>query len=1832
MDGRANGTLSLLLLVVLLAIAPSAHATVTLISNSGGNDGLGSESCQGGVKPGDNLETSLIVLLEAPFPPIHINGGFLDTGCPDVKDSLEGAVPGDKAYDDYVSFYKSQVSEYFNPYASYYLERGYCPGCVLNCVQDTSLKITRQEDGGIFIVGAYFYHDLDDSVPDLNNIGFNWRAWQDNYHDCELAVFDLMVFDVNHLTGKVDFSGGPTKVNSHDVFLHDFRYLDNRAGDSGWHTTTDDTYDFSTLPEGVYFLTMMVRMQGDDTYSRDENAQVNIYEHWTLNADTVNRISEFPVYNRFLNQDDFLLVYDGDENQKFCEYAGGKYYDSERMTLPDKSYHCCGDDENEIGILSYTDDSGNTHYCTTGGWKTGEEERYCASNVEGAGPNVYQSFSTAVPWYSIGEITDGSDGCCGDDANFACRPSDVSSCSSITNQQDCDTVDQCSWKVTSADPQAYCQEHEVYAGDIPDGCDEQGHNAGCVAVADSYWSDEMGYVPSYSCEPSPSMQVIVSEECEGELETTPCSLYITQAACPDVTCTWTPITDGTDDYGHIEEDYLCLNDYDGNQEPQHIAIQDGQWQWWDAYEQEYTIHPDGEVDFISNGEKWFSCDVIGGAESSEDIVLSNYELLPPTTLTGIFYGDDSCHPGITDYALINPDPSDRTQQKWFNYILASECDMPVWNTDDPRMAYDTYVDSLGADLTDEEKKELKDSFIGCCEYEGGIPNDFEPTSGFEASSAGAGLSYVTNDYYTFFKPSLFGRECSSLVCKQDQENLPGGSDGDGGGGSGFADEDDARGPTSGTASFEERTCQELSSAITHTEVCEEEEHCVFFSGDGREVSTSGGTERCCLNGHCKLPEEETCEALGGMVTTGTGLTCLRGDVPEGQPYEVQALGMTEADCCLGKLDYDVGNAVIFEPRPNEAIMCYQDIYGESAFGECCSNENCQNAFLWDGDYLGEDNGKTFTPGNHLYTIESFDLLEQSFLRELTGENTIAVSGSGDHSISLHFTIPSRASQRFDSISFEMKYDDPAGLLRPESIDFYSSTTNVGSFALKDIAIINTLPSGIWNKFTIPIENQGLFYRYDITGANIVFARTSTPGSGDVTVYTDNFVFHEEDEEQEWFCAGDHRTWVRGLEPPNPEEASAEEVVPYAHACEEQFTTTWTGTYCCGADTKSTSYDQAEFYIDNVAACWAGRAVGDDMPVSRAFHSTAHWPHILFYDNAFYSCNEDESFTSIDDEKFSTNPAENPDYLIRKASSFAIVGSWYCDPGSSWEPAEGLPASKFLVSKLYDLANKKNFSLHCDEYDTGAFMSTSLNWHGIGVTGDGETPATLTPPVATCVLKTADDEETNVTIGLALPGGEEPNTYLNHYAEAFKDSLYPAKDFSDVTIPDCTVDQDDNPILDLISEGAFFTECKGSGEEGFRAYYNKPLNLLLISQDSKASGGFFGNMWDAITGFFKSLFSTDEEDDLPAITGDVTIADFTHFYFARAGDDEVKGLMNLQEIGQYAGDFYGRVDYLNFSASVLPLAESYDELDAVQDLSLCQSGNTQSIFFQVNSNDLDEFDWRYLTSNLRLKDTLNDATYAGTLNCGTLHNGVLDPGEECDDDWEAGEYYTIIVPESHNSSHYCDDNQGRLKGCVNGKLSDSFCDAYFVLYVTDDAFSGSFSAGKPTPFVGADQHCKDAFYDAGANNKYGEPLSIMAVLSTKETSVRDRFSDYLSYDFTMANSGSYGTLEKLFPGADGEEPLALYNVITAIDGGEVEYWRVWTGSLGNGESAQYDCDGWSTGSTNFMGAYGNRMAVNKGDWLGAGYSSNPEMVYFETCSGPSVYLHLYCLALVTPPES
>jgi hypothetical protein len=1223
-------------------------------------------------------------------------------------------------------------------------------------------------------------------------------------------------------------------------------------------------------------------------------------------------------------------------------------------------------------------------------------------------------------WYNS-SAANADDLACGDDVpagHCVLNTNPEQACSSLQTENDCKAKEFCS---------PTYEEQSTYGKCVPSDCAAIVNAATCDTLGPEY-SEKTLIMDSCTCKTGQDTETVSFASVRVCRRFTSCTLNNMYTFCVhpssdecrlDENCKWVPDAAGQADLGAItaNNNYLCTDSYDDVAGA--FSTPGNKYSWVSPdgtvmkstaggsvvamIENPYWIVQAEDTHFISNGDSWFYCNAAAGTPPYGSQGIPDGETFTPASLNS----ERACADTLANIPNEGQKIIDCDTTKYPNL---ADCNTLCDGTPDCQ---------------------------GWCRETDNVPRSYDPLKGeFLTKCSGGGFSCrmkqddgTTPTQYISLEEYMQGEGIIALFCSR-PENVH---------------EPQCTGVSVGPSVFNvgqtmgqdlclqyPELCVGTSASPTSTCQAIHEAYGFDYPGDALKLcdkttqyckegvlvysSDSVDGKYCCLgqNAHCAAYGPTECAALGGVLkSTVSGCVnapCVCSGV---------AVGYGADECCVNGLWLDPASIAL---NPQNAYICYaQD--GRSHIEECCGDTSCNNVKNGLNDLNLPSRSVYAMKGVPIHSLMSFDTADsggtlQRLVRTQpglsTGEGVTFTNGDYLYS-SISYSLDWSA---FSYLEFDVMTNQDA----LEYVILNDSGGNSCFYSFTDSVAIKKAPKR-WQHITVDLaapvnnppvggENCGLFNWKDVRSVEARVGNANNDGTWmpttGVNVALDNFFLRAgagSANTENAFCSGDWGKWLENLDGPGAGETGfigvssppITDVGPYKEACNGVISFGWTGSVCCGDDTRVGLL--GEYWKDSEGACWKGTAVmedhtvadarGNDDPLYADFSDEKIKDELalLYYDGKFISCNRPVS----NYEKYAVSydgvqgvAGETMDKQVSEvADPYTIRGSWFCelnDEGSSeWVKLSKVNRVKPLAATLRKIGaveGNGKYTLMCGDYKG---LSNYLPFD--------ETSPLYTMTGNICILKAGDNRLGDPGSvfgsypdfsgsGFAVIGLEIANLTIpfdaykgDANAEGVLDSfvLLGAEDFDcSNAAPDVTPDE-------------FFTRCIDNNNlNNLYMYYNKPLNMILISGDrdlvevngvgvSTGEGfvRFIAQFWLDLKRFFKDLFSgTGPQNKLKLSQYEMR---FTKDLYLSVQKDEAShhDRMIVGALERAGGITTLRVDYANLSTSVLLLRDAVEANFGNQGVTAVYyaDASTQTIFVRTPPDA--NVDWRLLTSILRV---------------------------------------------------------------------------------------------------------------------------------------------------------------------------------------------------------------------------------------------------------------------------
>ncbi|HYD03082.1 MAG TPA: hypothetical protein VEC16_02180, partial [Alphaproteobacteria bacterium] len=356
---------------------------------------------------------------------------------------------------------------------------------------------------------------------------------------------------------------------------------------------------------------------------------------------------------------------------------------------------------------------------------------------------------------------------------------------------------------------------------------------------------------------------------------------------------------------------------------------------------------------------------------------------------------------------------------------------------------------------------------------------------------------------------------------------------------------------------------------------------------------STATSKCCFGPNANwIPkssiktESDCIKPENGGIVYGAGYECGRG----------RSISLDSGlSCCFGPVSIKYDTASVLPPS-NESFICFKET-GDNIISQCCYDSTCANAdYSTSGDIERFDK-RVLTKGSAVHTIKNYDKIIKTGNSQLivdVARRYIINDGGANRPKEFSF-IQAPNLTGFSYLEFDVLTDS-----QTIEISLNGDTYKAGRLFSYST---NGNQDRVWHHISIPLTGTGLktlssIKVFDPTNPlkhsfivdNIVLVPNELPNSEDLKINTKNY-----------YCTGGFEGWIDDLDPPSGLSASFTNYGKYMFACTGIASYGWTGSQCCGDDTKIKNFDgtnnYGEYYSDSLAGCFKGSKITNDRTVA-----------------------------------------------------------------------------------------------------------------------------------------------------------------------------------------------------------------------------------------------------------------------------------------------------------------------------------------------------------------------------------------------------------------------------------------------------------------------------------------------------------------------------------------------------------------------------------------------------------------------------------------------------------
>jgi hypothetical protein len=402
---------------------------------------------------------------------------------------------------------------------------------------------------------------------------------------------------------------------------------------------------------------------------------------------------------------------------------------------------------------------------------------------------------------------------------------------------------------------------------------------------------------------------------------------------------------------------------------------------------------------------------------------------------------------------------------------------------------------------------------------------------------------------------------------------------------------------------------------------------------------------------------------------------------------------------------ELANKIIFNNYfvSNNSFLCFKQ-QGENIISECCYNSSCHNNLYSTKNTLSAFNNRVLTTGSTIHTIENFDY----FIPEL-GKNSVKLSeaykvlninnGVSNKPAIYTFSNPINISG-FSYLEFDTRITSENVTLAINNIDLgklmYYSNNGVKSK-------IVSYKYALWHHIIIDLTDSRFNNLNSIS--TLSFSENSNINN---PIYLDNIIltpYGDADfaiNTKSQYCSGGYGEWLSDLDPLDTDittDKTNQNTLlssPHKLACLGVPSYDWTGTQCCGDDTRINNVK--EYFNDTNAGCFAGSKINNSRVAdSKGYLESTNkskdeldsyeYKDIL-YNVSFIGCQMNtDNLTELQityDGLIKKNNLINTNFKTQ----CGVIGNYYCKDGAWRQKID-------IYSKPSDLINgfDTNFTLY-----------------------------------------------------------------------------------------------------------------------------------------------------------------------------------------------------------------------------------------------------------------------------------------------------------------------------------------------------------------------------------------------------------------------------------------------------------------------------------------------------------------------------------------------------------
>jgi hypothetical protein len=387
-------------------------------------------------------------------------------------------------------------------------------------------------------------------------------------------------------------------------------------------------------------------------------------------------------------------------------------------------------------------------------------------------------------------------------------------------------------------------------------------------------------------------------------------------------------------------------------------------------------------------------------------------------------------------------------------------------------------------------------------------------------------------------------------------------------------------------------------------------------------------------------------------------------------------------CCLGFLiTLDVYANI--DAVSNKSFLCFKE-GEENLFTQCCYDRSCTNLDKKTG-LISRFERRVLSKGASIHTIENYDMtINENVTIINRGRKSPFRAGSDAPITFTQFVDVGMPSLKgFGYLELDILTDARnVTLIVHGKNDIYG--TNLGGITSYST---NGAEPRVWHHIVVPLARIN---RTEI--AKIAFR---TGDSIERYIIVDNILLTPSDttiNTEPYYCTGGFEGWVKDLDAPlGTTDFSV--FGPHMFACSGLAAFRWTGTQCCGDDTKDEN--RTERFNDTSAGCFDGSMLKDNQAVwaAKGYFDSGNsandkvkaykYNYLLYNNNSFVGCQMPNGFSPLN---VTYNGTVISTSLVTRniEGQCTTFGDYYCMNGQ-WRQSirtNNLENQKFLGQTIY----------------------------------------------------------------------------------------------------------------------------------------------------------------------------------------------------------------------------------------------------------------------------------------------------------------------------------------------------------------------------------------------------------------------------------------------------------------------------------------------------------------------------------------------------------------------